>query len=813
MDSEQLDKLRSGGVLPLLPLRDIVVFPYMVIPLFVGRERSVRAIEEAMAKDKAIILSTQKKAKTNDPTMDDIYRVGTIAEILQILKLADGTIKVLVEGLFRSEIMAYKDNPNHFEAQFQSIEQEDVVDQETEALMRSLHGLFGQYVKLNPRIPPETVNTVGNIMEPGRYADTISAHLFLKTTDKQNLLELVNSSTRTKELHRMIQSEIEILKIEKRVRGRVKKQMEKSQREYYLTEQMKAIQKELGKADEMKSEVGELEEKIRKAKMPAEVQDKALKELKKLELMPPMSAEGTVVRNYIEWLVDVPWSKRSRDKLDIIEVEKILHEDHYGLEKIKERILEYLSVRKLVKKMKGPILCFVGPPGVGKTSLGKSIARSLGRKFVRMSLGGVRDEAEIRGHRRTYIGALPGRIIQSMKRVGTKNPVMMLDEVDKMSMDFRGDPSAALLEVLDPEQNHMFNDHYLEVDFDLSEVLFITTANVLYTIPQALQDRMEVIRIPGYTEFEKQKIAEKFLIPKTLKEHGLGEKIVKFQNSALHGIIRNYTRESGVRNLERELAAICRKVARKVLEKGKKSVITVGSRALIGYLGREKFRYGIREKKNEIGHCTGLAWTEFGGEILSTEVTVLEGRGKLILTGKLGDVMQESAQAAMSYIRSRTDRFGLKKNFYQKVDIHVHLPEGAIPKDGPSAGITMATAIISALTRIAVRNDIAMTGEITLRGKVLPIGGLKEKIIAAHRGGIKTVLIPKENDRDLYDIPKNVLRGLKIEQVENMDQVIHLALTKKLPRDKKKVTEKKTKPTRIAKRRPATGGRAPVPLN
>ncbi|MEK6590399.1 MAG: endopeptidase La [Nitrospinota bacterium] len=773
---EEKKKIQSN-VLPLIPLRDIVVFPHMIIPLFVGRDKSIRGLENALSKEKGIILATQKKPKTNDPSPEDIHEIGTSAEILQILRLSDGTVKVLVEGITRARIDSFTENSSFFEVKVAFLEKKTEISPEAEALMRSLYGLFEEYVKLSQKVPAEILMSIQNINEPGQLADTIAAHMAMKTSDKQRLLEIISPHTRLEELYKILESEIEILQIEKKVRGRVKKQMEQSQKEYYLQEQMKAIQKELGKFNEFKSEIDELKEKIKKAKMPEDINKKALKELKRLEMMPPMSAEGTVVRNYIDWLVDMPWELRTRDKLNIKEAEKILNEDHYGLEKVKERVLEYLAVRQLVKKIKGPILCLVGPPGVGKTSLGKSIARSTGRKFVRVSLGGVRDEAEIRGHRRTYIGALPGRVIQFIKKAGTKNPVFMLDEIDKMSMDFRGDPSAALLEVLDPEQNHAFNDHYLEVDFDLSEVMFITTANVLHTIPRPLLDRMEVLRMPGYTEEEKVSIAKIFLIPKNIKDHGLKEKMVQFSDATVRKIVRYYTKEAGVRNLEREIANICRKVAKRIAAGGMMlKTVTISPRSLMKYLGVPPYRVSKKGEKSEVGLSTGLAWTEFGGEILTTEVTIMDGRGKLTLTGQLGEVMQESAQAALSYVRSKSKEMGLSKNLYQKIDIHIHVPEGAIPKDGPSAGITMATALVSALTRRPVKRDVAMTGEITLRGKILPIGGVKEKLLAAHRGEIYNIILPKENERDLKDIPANIRKVLKVSFVDNMDEVLKIAL-------------------------------------
>lgn len=769
-------------LVPLLPLRDIVVFPHMVVPLFVGREKSIAALEEAMNKEKDILLSAQISAKTNDPKSEDIYEIGTLASIIQLLRLPDGTVKVLVEGKRRARVAQYVANPDFFLVEVEPVEEEAEVSVETEALMRGVKSTFEQYVKLNKRIPPEMLASVSTIDDPARLADTIVAHLALKLPDKQKVLEIVNPTERLEKLLSLMQSEIEILQVERRIRTRVKKQMERTQREYYLNEQMQAIQKELGERDEFKSEIVELEEKAKKKMMTPEAHAKLEKEIKKLKMMSPMSAEATVVRNYVDWILALPWEDMTKDKLDIEEAEKILDEDHYGLRQPKERIVEYLAVRSLVEKMKGPILCFVGPPGVGKTSLGRSIARAMGRKFIRQSLGGVRDEAEIRGHRRTYIGALPGKVIQSLKKAGSSNPVFLLDEVDKMSMDFRGDPSAALLEVLDPEQNSTFNDHYLDIDYDLSHVMFITTANTLPAIPMPLLDRMEIIRIAGYTELEKLNIAQIYLIKKQREANGLTETNIDFTESALRLVIRRYTREAGVRNLEREIASICRKVAREVAKlENRDKKIRITPKKVQQYLGVPKFQFGRAEEQDEIGIATGLAWTEVGGELLTTEVSVMPGKGKLIVTGKLGDVMQESAQAAMSYVRSRAELFGLDKDFYQNVDIHVHLPEGAIPKDGPSAGITMATAIISALMKVPARKDVAMTGEITLRGRVLPIGGLKEKILAAHRGKIKRVLIPKENEKDLKEIPKKILKEIDIALVEHMDQVVTHALVLKDP--------------------------------
>lgn len=769
---------RSEVVLvPLLPLRDIVVFPHMVVPLFVGRERSIAALEESVSKEKDILLAAQINAKTNDPRQEDIYEVGTLASIIQLLRLPDGTVKVLVEGKKRARIKQYVPNESFFLVEAETMEEVESMTVELEALMRGVKNSFENYVKLNKRIPPEMLASVAQIDDPSRLADTIVAHLSLKLPDKQKILEIMRPSERMEKLYGMIQAEIEILQVERRIRTRVKKQMEKTQREYYLNEQMQAIQKELGERDEFKSEIQELEEKVKKKKMSAEATQKVKAEIKKLKMMSPMSAEATVVRNYVDWILGLPWDEMTEEKHDIIEAERILDEDHYGLKKPKERILEYLAVQGLVGKMRGPILCFVGPPGVGKTSLGKSIARATGRKFVRLSLGGVRDEAEIRGHRRTYIGALPGKIIQSLKKAGSSNPVLLMDEVDKMSADFRGDPSSALLEVLDPEQNSTFVDHYLDLEYDLSHVMFITTANTLPAIPPPLQDRMEVINIPGYTEDEKLEIAKQYLIKKQMEANGLTKDNIKFTESALKLLIRRYTREAGVRNLEREIASICRKVARKIMkEKDRKGHVTVTPKQVNKYLGIPKFRYGLAEELDQVGICTGLAWTQVGGELLTTEVSVVPGKGKLTITGKLGEVMQESVQAAVSYVRSRAEALGLDRNFYQRVDIHVHMPEGAIPKDGPSAGITIATAITSALTKIPVKKDIAMTGEITLRGRILPIGGLKEKLLAAVRGKIAKVLIPKENEKELKEVPKKYIKDLEIELVEHMDEVLKHAL-------------------------------------
>jgi len=772
------DKESVGGPIrvPLLPLRDIIVFPHMVVPLFVGRQRSIKALEEATQKQSPIFLSSQKDAKTNEPTEEDIYKTGTVGTVVQMLKLPDGTVKVLIEGKRRAKIVRFVNSPDFFLVEIE--EAPEVVERNTEveALTREVHTTFENYVKLKKKIPPEMVMSVSSIDDPGRLADTIVAHLGIKIEDRQNLLETFNAAERLEKVLGHMRAEIEILEVERRIRSRVKKQMERSQKEYYLNEQMRAIQKELGEKDEFKNEIQEIEEKLKQKKLSAEAKDKVEKELKKLKMMSPMSAEATVVRNYIDWILSLPWNELTDDKLDINEAEKVLEEDHYGLEKVKERILEYLAVGSLVGKIKGPILCLVGPPGVGKTSLGRSIARATGRKFVRVSLGGVRDEAEIRGHRRTYIGALPGKIIQSMKKAGSSNPVFLMDEIDKMSTDFRGDPSSALLEVLDPEQNTTFNDHYLDLDYDLSKVMFITTANTLDRIPRPLQDRMEIIRIAGYTELEKLSIAKKYLLEKQKEANGLTPENVAFTDNALLGVIRHYTKEAGVRNLEREIAAICRKVAVEVVKKDRNAHIQVGTKSLHKYLGPERFRYGKAEAEHKIGVATGLAWTELGGELLAIEVTIMPGKGQLTITGKLGDVMQESAQAAMSYVRSRAMELGLERDFYQKIDVHIHVPEGAIPKDGPSAGITMATSLVSALIKVPVYNDLAMTGEITLRGTVLPIGGLKEKVLAAHRAGIKKVLIPADNEKDIEEIPATVLKTVEMIAVSHMDEVLKKAL-------------------------------------
>jgi ATP-dependent Lon protease len=765
----------SETSLPVLPLRDVVVFPHMVIPLFVGRPKSIRALETAMESGKQIMLVAQKSASDDDPGIESIHTVGTVASILQLLKLPDGTVKVLVEGERRAVILQYLETEQQFTAHTALLVADPIDDREGEALTRSVLTEFDQYVKLNMKIPPEILTSLAGIDDASRLADTIAAHLSLKIEEKQQILEIQRVQDRLERILGVMETEIDLLQVEKRIRGRVKRQMEKSQREYYLNEQMKAIQKELGELEEGPNEAEELSNKIAKAGMPKEAREKAESELKKLKMMSPMSAEATVVRNYIDWLVNVPWKKRSKIQKDLKRAEEILEKDHYGLEKVKERILEYLAVQQRVEQLKGPILCLVGPPGVGKTSLGQSVARATGRKFVRMSLGGVRDEAEIRGHRRTYIGSLPGKLIQNMAKAKVRNPLFMLDEVDKMAMDFRGDPSSALLEVLDPEQNHAFNDHYLEVDYDLSDVMFIATANTL-NIPPPLLDRMEVIRLSGYTEDEKVNIAKRYLVPKQLKNNGLKENELDIPEDTIRDIVRYYTREAGVRNLEREISKICRKVTKDLLLNPGQKSISVGPDGLEKYLGVRRFRYGVAEEANQIGQVTGLAWTEVGGELLTIEAIIVPGKGRLTITGKLGDVMQESIQAAMSVVRARSAKLGLPADFYQKHDFHVHVPEGATPKDGPSAGIAMCTAMVSALTKIPVRAEVAMTGEITLRGEVLPIGGLKEKLLAAHRGNIRTVLIPEENRKDLVEIPKNIRDSIEIKPVRWIDQVLEATL-------------------------------------
>jgi ATP-dependent Lon protease len=763
--------------IPVLPLRDVVVYPHMVMPLFVGREKSIQALDAAMKLDpRRIVLVAQKQPDIDDPRPDDLYRFGTVATILQLLKLPDGTVKVLVEGVDRATIDEVH-GTEHYTADItlqSDVEQYD--EKEMDVLTRSVISQFEQYVKLNKKVPPEVLTALAGIEQPGRLADSVASHMAMKLSEKQKVLEILEVRKRLEHVLVAIEGEMDVLQIEKRIRGRVKAQMEKSQREYYLNEQMKAIQKELGEMEDGGNEISELEQKIAKAGMPKEARDKATAELNKLKMMSPMSAEATVVRNYIDWLVKVPWKKRSRVIKDIANAQKVLDEDHYGLEKVKERIVEYLAVLQRVEKIKGPILCLVGPPGVGKTSLGQSIARATNRKFVRMSLGGVRDEAEIRGHRRTYIGSMPGKVIQNMAKTGVQNPLFLLDEVDKMAMDFRGDPSSALLEVLDPEQNTTFSDHYLEVDFDLSQVMFICTANSM-NIPAPLLDRMEVIRLPGYTEDEKLNIARRYLLPKQVKANGLKPAELKVSDEALLDIVRYYTREAGVRNLEREIAKIARKAVKGLLlEKKKGATVSVTPKNLDKYLGVRRYRYGEAEETDRVGHVTGLAWTEVGGELLSIEAAVLPGKGRPVFTGKLGEVMKESIQAAMTVVRSRSDVLGLDKDFYSTLDFHVHLPEGATPKDGPSAGIGICTAMVSALTKIPVRSDVAMTGEITLRGEVLPIGGLKEKLLAAARGGIKKVLIPVENEKDLVEIPDNIKGNLEIIPVKWIDQVLEHAL-------------------------------------
>ncbi len=789
-------------IIPVLPLRDVVVYPHMVIPLFVGREKSIKALEAAMAEDKKIFLGAQKSASLDDPSEDDIYTVGTLSTILQLLKLPDGTIKVLVEGADRAKIEKFVPNDEFFKASVELMPSEVLPAREGEVLVRSVMGQFDQYVKLNNKVPPEILSSLSTIDEPGRLADTIAAHMSLKIEERQEILELLDVHDRLERLMSVMESEIDLLQVEKRIRGRVKRQMEKSQREYYLNEQMKAIQKELGDLDDVPNEIEDLANKIDKAGMSKEAKAKASSELNKLKMMSPMSAEATVVRNYIDWVVNVPWKKRSKVRRDLAIAEAVLEEDHYGLDKVKERILEYLAVQQRVKKLKGPVLCLVGPPGVGKTSLGRSIARATNRKFVRMSLGGVRDEAEIRGHRRTYIGSMPGKIIQNLAKVEVRNPLFLLDEIDKMSNDFRGDPASALLEVLDPEQNNTFADHYLEVDYDLSDVMFIATANSL-NIPGPLLDRMEVIRLAGYTEDEKVNIAQRYLLTKSIAANGLKDTEISITEGAIRDVVRYYTREAGVRNLDREISKICRKVVKifALDPKAKKAVITV--RNLEKFLGVKRFRFGVADEKDQVGQVTGLAWTEVGGELLTIEAAAIKnGKGKMTITGQLGDVMQESIQAAMTVVRNRAEVLGIDPDFYQQNDIHVHVPEGAIPKDGPSAGVGMCTALVSVLNGIPVRADVAMTGEITLRGEVLPIGGLKEKLLAAHRGGIKTVLIPHDNERDLEDIPKNIKQSLDIKPVRWIDEVLQLALrSTPKPLVKNKDDTEKVRSTRKAKER------------
>jgi ATP-dependent Lon protease len=771
-------EIPRGALYPVLPLRDIVVFPHMIVPLFVGREKSVRALEDVMKDDKQILLVTQKNAAQDDPSPADIYEVGTIGTVLQLLKLPDGTVKVLVEGGQRARIVRFAENEQFFQAYAATIEERLGEQQELEALARTAVSQFEQYIKLNKKIPPEVLVSINQIEDPSKLADTLASHLALKIPEKQELLDTPTVSERLEKVFGYMESEIGVLQVEKRIRSRVKRQMEKTQREYYLNEQLKAIQKELGEGEDGRDELAELEERINKTKLSKEARDKAQAEVKKLRTMSPMSAEATVVRNYLDWLLSIPWQLRTKIKKDIKGAEKVLNADHFGLEKVKERILEYLAVQQRMRKVKGPILCLVGPPGVGKTSLGKSVARATGRNFVRMSLGGVRDEAEIRGHRRTYIGSMPGKIIQGMKKAKSSNPLFLLDEVDKLGQDWRGDPSSALLEVLDPEQNSTFNDHYLEVDYDLSDVMFVTTANTL-RMPQPLLDRMEIIRIPGYTEDEKVEIAKRHLIPKQMKAHGLKKTEWNITNEALRDLIRYYTREAGVRNLEREIANLTRKAIKEILMRKLKRV-TATRRNLEKFSGVRRFRYGEVEETDLVGVTTGLAWTEVGGELLTIEAVTLPGKGKVTATGKLGDVMKESVQAAESYVKSRSQGFGIAPAVFEKKDIHVHVPEGATPKDGPSAGVAMVTSIVSVLTGIPVRKDIAMTGEITLRGRVLPIGGLKEKLLAALRGGLTTVLIPKDNEKDLAEIPDNVKRGLTLIPCASADELLKHALVKPL---------------------------------
>jgi ATP-dependent Lon protease len=773
----------------------MVVFPFMTVPLVVGREKSIAAVEESLTKDKTILLCAQKSVKVEEPSADDIYPIGTVGQIIQSVKLPDGSYKLLVEGLYRARVIKLYALKGYLNADIENVPVPAEKTIEVEAMVRSMVNQFEEYVKLNQRVPTEAYATIANIADPDQMADTAASYLTMRVAEKQAILEILDPVDRIKKLTEVLNSEIGILQIEKKISSNVRKQIEKAQKEYFLQEQLKAIEKELGQKDDYKNELDELKDKVKQAKMPKDAQEVAMREVEKLSRMYPSSPEATVSRNYIDWLVAIPWSARTEDNLDIKNAEKILAEDHYGLEKPKERILEYLAVRKLVKSMKGQILCFVGPPGVGKTSLAKSVARALGRNFVRVSLGGVRDEAEIRGHRRTYIGSLPGRVIQSIRKAKSKNPVFLLDEVDKMSTDFRGDPASALLEVLDPEQNSTFSDHYLEVEFDLSDVMFITTANFQDNIPFPLQDRMEMIKIPGYTEYEKAKIAQGFLIPKQIKANGLKVEDIKFTQDGILKMIRRYTREAGVRNLEREIARVCRRIAKEVVEKERDLKIRLTGSRIEKYLGPMQFTEPKKEEKNEVGVATGLAWTEAGGDIISIESTLMKGKGKLTLTGKLGEVMRESAQAGFSYIRSRAKELGISDDFYRKTDIHIHIPEGAIPKDGPSAGITMATALVSSLTKTPVKKDVAMTGEITLRGRVLPIGGLKSKILAAHMVGIKTVIIPKDNEKDLIEIPKNILKDLKVVTVENMDQVLDIALEKKRGRAPKAAPKKIFRPT------------------
>jgi ATP-dependent Lon protease len=774
--TNQTESLDSKVAIPVLPLRDVVVYPHMVIPLFVGREKSIRALEESMASDKEILLVAQKSASEDEPQLDEIFRIGTVANILQLLRLPDGTVKVLVEGKGRALIDEFITDADYIAARISLPESKEIDEKEAEVLSRSLIGQFERYININKKIAPEVMNSLTGISDPNRLVDTVAAHMSLKINEKQSILEAIDLLPRFEKLLALIETELDLLSVEKRIRGRVKKQMEKSQREYYLNEQVKAIQKELGDLDEAApNELEELEQKIKEVGLTQEAKKKANSELNKLKMMSPQSAEATVVRSYLDTIVNLPWKKKTKVCKDLAKAEAVLNEDHYGLEKVKERILEYLAVQQRVSKLKGPILCLVGPPGVGKTSLGESIARATNRKYVRMALGGVRDESEIRGHRRTYIGSMPGKILQNMSKVGTKNPLYLLDEIDKMASDFRGDPASALLEVLDPEQNHTFSDHYLEVDYDLSDVMFIATSNSM-NIPAPLLDRMEVIRLTGYTEDEKLNIAMKYLVPKEQKANGLKAGEIEISESAIIDIIRYYTREAGVRNLQREIAKICRKVVKQLLLKQAKSTVVVAAEDLEELLGVKRHRYGLAEESDQVGQVTGLAWTEVGGELLTIETVVVDGKGKHNVTGQLGDVMKESIQAAISVVRARSGSLGIESDFYEKKDIHIHVPEGAIPKDGPSAGVGMCTAVVSALTGIAVHADVAMTGEITLRGELLPIGGLKEKLLAAHRGGITTVIIPEENRRDLKDVPDNIKERLKIMPVRWIDEVLAIAL-------------------------------------
>ena len=781
-------EISNKTIFPLLPLRDVVVYPQIVQPLFVGRPKSIKALEEAMSGDKQVLLVAQKNASDDDPVAEQLFSIGTIATILQLIRLPDGTVKVLVEGLERAKVINVDRESDHMNAEASLLVSEDVSQKEASVLIRSLLSQFDQYVQLSKKIPPEVMTSISSIDEPGRLVDTIASHMALQLSEKQNLLELSSLKNRVEHLMALIESEIDLFQVEKRIRGRVKKQMEKSQREYYLNEQMKAIQKEMGDLEDVPNEADELRQKIDNAGMPKDAKDKALAELHKLKMMSPMSSEASVVRTYLDWMVSVPWKKRSKVRLDLRKAEEILESDHYGLEEVKERILEYLAVHKRVKKLKGPILCLVGPPGVGKTSLGESIARATNRKFIRMALGGVRDEAEIRGHRRTYIGSLPGKLLQKLSKVGVKNPLFLLDEIDKMSMDNRGDPASALLEVLDPEQNHGFNDHYLEVDYDLSEVMFVCTSNSM-NIPEPLLDRMEVIRIPGYTEDEKANIAERYLVPKQMKNNGLDKEEIQFKQSSILDLIRFYTREAGVRGLEREIAKICRKVVKANSLSEVKASKELNSKLLEKYSGVKKYDFGKAEEENKVGQVKGLAWTQVGGELLDIEAIAVDGKGKTIKTGSLGDVMQESIQAAFTVVRSRANSLGLNSNFYEKLDLHIHVPEGATPKDGPSAGIGMCTALVSVLTGIPVKADVAMTGEITLQGQVLRIGGLKEKLLAAHRGNIKTVVIPVDNERDLAEIPDNIKDDLEIVAAKWIDEVLETAL--QFQPTPKKVDQKK----------------------